>query len=98
MEYHKALSIYQELLGETGVFTACTLNDIGLALGSTGLFDDALIEHRKVLAMIRELYGEDHKNTSNCYEFIGGIFLDRGQPDNTLIGYGKNCILFAGAR
>ena len=52
-------------------------------------YEEALVNYRKALEIFREIHGENHGNTCECYEAIGNILSCQGRYDDAFIGYGK---------
>ena len=44
---------------------------------------------RKALEICREIHGENHFQTCDCYEAIGNVLSDQGRYEDAFIGYGK---------
>ena len=83
------LEINEENLGGNDIVSADTCSNIWNVLRLYGKYEEALVEHRKALAILRETLGEYHEYTATCYESIGIVFLSKARYDDALIGCGK---------
>ena len=62
---------------------------VGNMMGSKHEYDEALVELRITLQMLKDVLGDDYCQTSIIFNNIGNIIQLKGKPDDALIGYGK---------
>jgi len=57
---------------------------LGDAYGNLTLFDEALVHHKRALALRVELFGPDHPHVATSYHSIGMVHHAKAEPDKAL--------------
>jgi tetratricopeptide (TPR) repeat protein len=68
---------------------ATVLNNLGLVFSSQGKYDKALEYYRKSLAIYEKALGPEHPEVAWPLSAMGGVFLDKGMPEEALEPLGR---------
>lgn len=88
--YHKALSIWLEVLGEKHPYVATSYHFIGIIHKDKGDYGKALEFYQKALAMRLEVHGEKHPDVAESYNHIGTVYDKQNDMQKALSFFQKS--------
>jgi tetratricopeptide (TPR) repeat protein len=87
IQYSKAISLEEEILGRFHLCTADLYYKIASTLKLKRKYDRALVKYRDVFAMYQLSLGRDHPNTQKAYEELGLVARLKGLGEEEALKY-----------
>jgi tetratricopeptide (TPR) repeat protein len=90
-DYNNSLKYFKELLelnivlyGSNHLFTAATLNNLGVINNEIGNYNEAIIKLTEAYEIYKNLYGKNHEETLNCLTNIALSYRMLGEYNKSL--------------